>query len=570
MVKPLVTLVNPNKVHPAITPYALDILTTFLEQEDFDVEVLDLTFCRDQWREAVAGYFDSRTPLLIGITIRNTDTIYAQDQRVFLGEHQEIIAEIRRHSRAPIVAGGAGFSSMPFAAASYLGIDYGVKGPGEVILCQLAKVLVGGKTPAIPGLIVNHGNDQIERIPVAGTADGLLGLAGFREPRTWQVDKTASYQRRSGDPFRVDNAEYYRRGGLGNILTKNGCPFACAHCLEPDAKGNRFATRTAASVVDEMETLAIQGIYDLHTADSEFNLGIASSKEVLREIVRRKERDASSPLCQMRLWVYCQPAPFDDEFAGLLAAAGCAGVDVACDHVRDDMLNGWKVTGKQTRYYTFDDVTATVGLIRKHGMLCLVDVLLGMPGETLETLRDAIDRTMALDTTVVGFSLGIRVFPYSPLGIWCAARSDGTRPVPGLQSNTATEPIILRQAHQCGTPLEYERQFMFEASGTIRPVFYFSPDLPEEPETIAQANGRRVNTLRFMWDYIPATEYPRIMLPTIPGVSENDNSYADNPFVTSLVKLGYKGAYWSRWRERDAIMREASRQGLFPLDQPVR
>jgi tryptophan 2-C-methyltransferase len=452
---------------------------------------------------------------------------------------------------------------MPFAAASYLGIDYGVKGPGEVILCQLAKALAGGETPAMPGLIVNHGNDQVERIPVAGTADGLLDLAGFREPRAWQVNKTANYQRRSGDPFKVDNAEYYRRGGLGNILTKNGCPFACAHCLEPDAKGNRFALRTADSVVDEMEMLAIQGIYDLHTADSEFNLGIASSKQVLREIVRRKERDASSPLSQMRLWVYCQPAPFDDEFAELLATAGCAGVDIACDHVRDDMLNGWKVTGKQTRYYGFDDVTTTVGLIRKHGMLCLVDVLLGMPGETLETLRDAVDRTMALDTTVVGFSLGIRVFPYSPLGIWCAAQSDGSRPVPGLQSNTATEPIILRQAHQCGTPLEYERQFMFETSGTIRPVFYFSPDLPEEPETIAQANGRWVNTLRFMWDYIPATEYPRIMMPTVPGVSEHDNSYADNPFVTSLVKLGYKGAYWSRWRERDAIMHEASRQGLL-------
>lgn len=562
MVKPLVTLVNPNMVHPPITPYALDVLTTFLEQEDFDAEVLDLTLCRDQWREVVAGYFDIRTPLLIGITIRNTDTIYAQDQRVFLSEHREIITEIRRHSQAPIVAGGAGFSSMPFAAASYLGVDFGVKGPGEIILCQLARALVRGETPAMAGLIVNHGNGQVERIPVAGMADGLLDMAGFQEPRTWQVNQTVGYRRRSGDPFKVDNAEYYRQGGLGNILTKNGCPFACAHCLEPDAKGNRFAPRRVAVVVDEMETLAAQGVHDLHTADSEFNLAIAKTKEVLREIVRRKEHDASSPLHQLRLWVYCQPAPFDDEFAELLAVAGCAGVDVAADHVRDDMLNGWKVTGKQTRYYGFDDVVATVGLIRKHGMLCLVDVLLGMPGETLDTLRDAIDRIMALDTTVVGLSLGIRVFPYSPMGIWCATQSDGTRPVAGLQSNTATEPIILRQAHQCDTPLEYERQFMFEPGGTIRPVFYFSPDLPEEPETIARANGRWVNTLRFIWDYIPATEYPRVMLPTIPGVSEHDNSYADNPFVTSLVKLGYKGAYWSRWREREAIMREASGQGL--------
>jgi len=43
MTNPSVTLVNPNKIHPPITPYALDILTTGLERAGFDVSVLDLT-----------------------------------------------------------------------------------------------------------------------------------------------------------------------------------------------------------------------------------------------------------------------------------------------------------------------------------------------------------------------------------------------------------------------------------------------------------------------------------------------------------------------------------------------
>jgi tryptophan 2-C-methyltransferase len=564
MTAPLVTLVNPNKIHPAITPYALDILTTSLEQEGFAVEVLDLTFSRERWQEAVAEYFADRRPMLVGVTIRNTDTIYPQEQRVFLGEHREIIQEIRGRTDAPIIAGGVGFSSMPFAATDYLGVDYGVKGPGEEVIRRVAAQLRDGHDPDVPGLIVNHHGGRVERVPVQeeqpGTP-GVLRLGGFGESRSWQANKITSYRRRSGTPFKVDNAKYYRLGGLGNVLTKNGCPFSCSHCVEPDAKGNRFALRSVTAVVDEMEELAAAGVHDLHTTDSEFNLAIANSKALLREIARRKDRDGSTPLHQMRLWIYSQPAPFDDEFAELLAAAGCAGVNVAPDHVRDDLLDGWKVTEKGKRYYGFDDLVNVVELSRKHGMLSMIEVLLGMPGETLETMRDCVDRTMDLDATVVGFTLGLRIFPYSPLGMRCAADSNGERAVPGVQSNTATKPIILKPAGQCASPVEYERQFMFE-EGTegFRPLYYFSPDLPEEPETISRPDGRRHGSLRFLWDHIPASDHHRVMLPTAPGLSEHDNNYADNPFLTSLVKLGYKGAFWSRWREREAILKEAAEQ----------
>jgi hypothetical protein len=52
------------------------------------------------------------------------------------------------------------------------------------------------------------------------------------------------------------------------------------------------------------------------------------------------------------------------------------------------------------------------------------------------------------------------------------------------------------------------------------------------------------------------------MLPTAPGLSRHDNNYADNPFLTNLALLGYKGAFWSRWRDRDEILREAEAKGF--------
>jgi tryptophan 2-C-methyltransferase len=563
----LVTLVNPNRIHPAITPYALDILTTALEQAGFEVHVVDCCFRRDEWQEVLREYFAAHQPLLVGVTIRNTDTIYPQEQKVFIGEHREVFQLIRELTPAPIVAGGVGFSSMPFALVDYFGIDFGVKGPGETVICLLARTLAEGGTPdTVPGLILNKGNGSVVRVPVTGlpAGTGLLRLAGFNEERTWQAERTATYRRRSGDPRKVDNLEYYRRGGLGNILTKNGCTYACTHCVEPDAKGTRFARRGIEAVVDEMESLTAQGVHDLHTTDSEFNLAIANSKSILREIVERKRRDPGSPLHHLRLWTYCQPTPFDEEFASLLAQAGCGGVNVSTDHVVDELLNRWKVTGKSTRYYDFADTVRAVELCRKYGILCMVEVMLGMPGETLDTIRECVDKTMALDATVVGFTFGLRLFPYSPLGMEFAARCDGMRTVPGLQSNTATEPIVLRRASQCASVVEYERQFMFESSGGFRPLYYFSPELPESPETLGSPNGRWLNTLQFLWDYVPPEDWHRTMLPTAPGLSEHDNNYADNPFLTSMVQLGYKGAFWSRWRDRDRILEEARSRSIVP------
>src|SRR5712691_10821036 len=118
--KGLVTLVNPNFVQPGVTPYALDILCSHLEAAGFRAEVLDLTFRPAHW--GLAEYFATRRPLLVGVTLRNAGSIQPQEQRVFLPDHLAVINAIREQTSAPIVLGGAGFSSMPYAAMEYFGV----------------------------------------------------------------------------------------------------------------------------------------------------------------------------------------------------------------------------------------------------------------------------------------------------------------------------------------------------------------------------------------------------------------------------------------------------------------
>jgi hypothetical protein len=111
--------------------------------------------------------------------------------------------------------------------------------------------------------------------------------------------------------------------------------------------------------------------------------------------------------------------------------------------------------------------------------------------------------------------------------------------------------------------MEYERQFWFDDEGCLRPVFYFSPDLPEDAATIERPDGKWVNTIRWIRNYVPKSEHYRVALPTLAGddVGESNN-YADNPFLQQAVALGYKGAYYSWWRDRERITAEASAKAI--------
>jgi tryptophan 2-C-methyltransferase len=555
----LITLVNPNFVRPGVTPYALDILTSHLEGAGFEVEVIDLTF-RDPGDWRFAEYFADRTPMLVGVTLRNAGSVQPQEQRVFLPDHLEVIDAIRAQTDAPIVLGGAGFSTMPYAAMEYFDVPFGVKGPGEIVLCDLAGALAGGRDPeTVNGLLLYDGKT------VRPSGDGAHTLAGV----TLGPTVVANYRRNSGVPFRIDNREYYEKGGLGNLLTKNGCPFACNHCVEPDAKGFAVSKRTSECVVDEIEAMLAQGIYDLHTTDSEFNVKIVHAKEVLREIIARRERGGTE-LDKLRLWIYAHPKPFDQELVDLLADAGCKGVSLSAEHMCRESLAVWEPDRWRVGLaYDIDDVRWLTRALSDRGIMITCELLLGLPGENMETLKAAVDESLKLPTTVVGYTLGLQVFPHAPLGIRFAAESAGVNEISGLQSNTAKSPILLKRLDQCESLTEYERQFWFDEEGRIRPVFYFSPELAEDPETIASPSGRWNKTIRWIQDYVPESEHYRVALPTVAGDGGDDNNYADNPFLKHAVALGYKGAYYSWWRDRDRIEEEARAAGLGREERPA-
>jgi hypothetical protein len=109
---------------------------------------------------------------------------------------------------------------------------------------------------------------------------------------------------------------------------------------------------------------------------------------------------------------------------------------------------------------------------------------------------------------------------------------------------------------------------MFDEHGDFRLVCYFSPGLPCEADAPDDPTARWSPAVDLLWDMIDPAEHYRVMLPTIAGSSTFDNNYADNSFLTGLTGLGYTGAFWSHWREREEIMRRAG-EGAAATAEPA-
>jgi radical SAM superfamily enzyme YgiQ (UPF0313 family) len=377
---PRLLLVNANEMRPAVAPLGLEYVASAAEAAGLEVGLLDLTWADDP-EAAIAAALRQR-PVLVGLTLRNTDDCYMASRHSCLPHARSALEALRRHTDAPLVLGGCGYSVMPAALLGELGADYGIAGDGEEALPRLAHALAAGEDPsAIPGLVYR--------------ADG-----GVRRNPPRPADLSALPPARRAF---LDNARYWREGGQGGFETKRGCDRACIYCADPIAKGRRARLRNPCDVADEAASLAAQGVVHLHTCDAEFNVPRDHALAVCDALIERGLAE------RVRWWAYCAPAGFDDDLAARMQAAGCAGVDFGADHGCDDQL------ARLGRDHRAADLVRVAGVCRRRGIVFMYDLLFGAPGDTRDAIRRTLELMQRLEPTRVGISAGVRVYPGTPL-----------------------------------------------------------------------------------------------------------------------------------------------------------
>jgi radical SAM superfamily enzyme YgiQ (UPF0313 family) len=385
-----------------------------------------------------------------------------------------IVQRLRTLTDAPLVLGGVGYAIFPRRILAATGADFGIHGDGELALVDLVREL--------------RGRRRFDRVAGLVYRDGLALRAN---PPAWPDQPDTPTERDL-----ADNAAYFRLGGQLGVETKRGCSRGCIYCVDPLAKGKRFRVRPPADVVDEVERLVGRGIDVLHLCDPEFNLPPAHAFEVCEALSARGLGD------RLRWYAYLAVTPFPDGLAQHMRQAGCVGINFTSDAAHPRMLATYRHPHRR------EDLRRAVRRCRDHGMAVMLDMLLGGPGETPETLAETIHAFQEIGPDCAGAALGIRVYPNTPMAAIVAAE--------GLSEDN---PNLRR--HYDG-PVDL-----------LQPTFY-----------IASALGP--NPARMVRELIGGD--PRFFPPEEEtGAAEGtlgDHNYNANQQLAGSIAAGERGAYW--------------------------
>ena len=370
-----------------MAPLGLLSIAAWLDQNGHDVFVHDclgpqVPNSNAAHAEIILGY----KPDLVGFSATTSG---------FLDGYE--LAERIKTARPEIhtVFGGVHISSMgAILLNDFEHIDFLCQGEGEVTLAELAS----GMQPAqINGLIWRNGDQPVSNPsrPVITDLDSLPFPA---------YDKLQGFSKGYNLPLFS-----YILGPGATMVTSRGCPYQCSYCdRSVFKKGYRF--NSAEYIYEHMRHLRKQfGVRHINIYDDLFTAN-------RRRIVKLCDLLISKPL-GMQFNCAVRVGQADDELLEMLKKAGCLMLSLGIE-TADTNLREFHKPGVRT-----DDISDTVKRIQTKGLRAKGLFMMGLPGETEESIQKTSDYAMSLDLDDMNMS---KFTPFHGAPIWSRIHKFGT------------------------------------------------------------------------------------------------------------------------------------------------
>ncbi|MGZ3712909.1 MAG: B12-binding domain-containing radical SAM protein, partial [Bdellovibrionota bacterium] len=277
-----------------------------------------------------------------------------------------------RLPEAKIVFGGPEMATDYLLAGHYddFPVDFCVSGEGERTFAELLEKLAADSSnfSAIPGLSFRK-----------STKDKFT-INPKREPFR-SLDEVPS-------PFLtgvVDDEVLLRKNVEANIETQRGCTLRCSYCSYHKDMG-KIAYNEVGRTIGEIEYLVAKGVKRVRFVDANFGSKLAHAKVVMRALIAKR--------FELKLLFELIPGFIDEELASLFAEFNNLNpwneitLGVGVQTINDQSL---RLMRRRIKLETFEK---TFALFRKYNIYAKIDLIIGLPGETIDVIETTLEYMM--------------------------------------------------------------------------------------------------------------------------------------------------------------------------------
>jgi anaerobic magnesium-protoporphyrin IX monomethyl ester cyclase len=347
-----------------ILPMGLSYLASVLEHSGQEVQVLDLLVSKYS-KDKIKNKLEEYQPDIVGVTsVTLNYPIASEILKYTKSEDKDIIT----------IIGGPHVTFAPVETLTEAPwIDIVVRGEGERTMLDIVS---GKKLADIDGVAYRDKTDGIKMTGQRSLIENLDELP-FPAKHFFPISR------------------YHALDVHASILTGRGCPFNCIFCVGSKMGGRRVRYRNPKLIVDEIEQDLSSGFKKVNFEDDHLTLNHQHLNALCDEIIARGLKFNWS--------AFSRVDTVNPEILHKMKRAGCTWLLYGVESGNQEILDIIK------KKITLQKVRDAVEMAKEAGIGILASFILGLPGETPETMRQSLQFAQGL-----GASYGFHVLSPFP------------------------------------------------------------------------------------------------------------------------------------------------------------
>lgn len=336
----------------------LGYISSYLKQYGIDVTIID--GIRDNLSSTqIMKEIKQIDPDVVGISCLSPFYSYAKDLALQVKE-----------AGHKLIMGGVHPTFLPYRTLIETGADYVICGEGEIPFKEL--LLSNFKKESINGVYTLK--DISEETQNCKFADIVENLDDLPFP-DWSQLKPQLYKH---SPM----GQIAKKFPLAPIMPSRGCAYGCTFCASPNFYQRRIRFRSPENVIEEMKYLIKDfKIKEFQMMDDNLIFNREFAVDFCNLLIKSKLNVEWT--CQNGI----RADKLDAGIAKLMKQAGCYMVAIGIESAHPSVLK------KINKGETIDQISNAIEIAHQAGMEVQGNFILGLPGETKETLQTSIDYT---------------------------------------------------------------------------------------------------------------------------------------------------------------------------------